>query len=93
MKTQKEIPDRQRIKNEVKRYILDNHLPGEDWGDLMDNDLLFEGGIIDSGGAFAFISFLEDRFNVEVLDEELFPENFASVTHVVEFVTAKCQER
>jgi acyl carrier protein len=89
MKTQQEILDILAIQSEIKRYILTNFLPGDDEQSLQDDDLLFESGIIDSAGAITFISFLEDHFGIEVLDEELFPENFASVTHIVNFVTKK----
>ena len=89
MKTQQEIFDLYTIKIDIKRYILTNFLPGDDEQSLQDDDLLFESGIIDSAGAISFIAFLEDQFGIEVLDEELFPENFASVTHIVNFVTEK----
>jgi acyl carrier protein len=93
MKTQQEIYDFHTIKTEIKGYILANFLPGDDEQSLQDNDLLFESGIIDSAGAMTFISFLEDHFGIEVLDEELFPENFASVTHIVNFVTGKLEKQ
>jgi len=81
------------VKSEVKQFILIHFLPGEDDQDLQDDDLLFEGGIVDSAGIMTFISFLEERFGIEVLDEELFPENFASVSHIVEYVEAKLKEK
>lgn len=91
MKTQQEILDFHAIQSEIKRYILTNFLPGDDEQSLQDDDLLFESGIIDSAGAITFISFLEDHFGIEVLDEELFPENFASVKHIVNFVKKKIE--
>lgn len=89
----KKNPDGQTIKTEVKRYILANFLPGDEEESLRDDDLLFESGIIDSAGALTFVSFLEDRFSIVVMDEELFPENFATVSLIVEFVSRKLKRR
>jgi acyl carrier protein len=93
MKAQQKISNLSSIKAEIKKYILTNFLPGDDEQSLQDDDLLFESGIIDSAGAMTFIAFLEDHFGIEVLDEELFPENFASVAHIVNFVAVKLRER
>jgi acyl carrier protein len=93
MKVQQDIFDLHSIKTEIKNYILANFLPGDDEQSLHDDDLLFESGIIDSAGTMTFIGFLEEHFEIEVLDEELFPENFASVVHIVNFVTAKLKEQ
>lgn len=93
MKTQQEILDFHTIQGEVKGYILINFLPGDDEKSLQDDDLLFESGIIDSAGAITFIAFLEDHFGIEVLDEELFPEHFASVMHIVNFVSEKLKKQ
>jgi acyl carrier protein len=89
MKEQQEIIGAYSVKTEVRAFILQNFLPGEDEKNLQDGDLLFESGIIDSAGAMTFVSFLEDHFDIEVLDEELFPENFASVAHIVDFIAGK----
>jgi len=81
------------IRTEIKNYILSFFLPGDEEDSLRDDDLLFEGGIIDSAGAMTFISFLEERYEIQILDEELFPENFASVNHIVHFILKKLNEQ
>ena len=91
MKAQREVLHLHSIKADVKSYILKNFLPGEDMDSLLDDDLLFEGGIIDSAGAMTLISYLEHNFGIELLDEELFPENFATVAHIVEYLMGKLQ--
>jgi acyl carrier protein len=93
MKEQPEIFEWPAIETEVKGFILANFLPGEDERNLKEDDLLFESGIIDSAGAMTFIAFLEQSFNIEVMDEELFPENFATVSHIIKFVEGKLKER
>ena len=79
------------IREDLRQYILSNHLPGEAEAALSNDDLLFEGGIIDSGGALALLAFLETRFQFKVSDQELFLENFATVDHIVRFILSKLQ--
>jgi acyl carrier protein len=93
MKTHREMVQAETIKTGVKEYILSNFLPGEKDDSLRDDDLLFEGGIIDSAGALTLVSFLEERYGIEVLEEELFPENFASIENIVSFVSKKLKNR
>jgi acyl carrier protein len=92
MKERQEISSFVLTRAEIRRFILAHFLPGDDEKDLQDDDLLFESGIIDSAGAMTFVSFLEEYFGIEVLDEELFPENFATVTDIVKFVQFKTEK-
>ena len=92
MKEKQDFYQHDSIKKEIKKFILFKFLPGDEEQSLKDDDLLFEGGIIDSAGALTLISFLEQRYNIEIYDEELFPENFASVVHIFNFITEKIQE-
>jgi acyl carrier protein len=56
---------------------------------LADDDLLFEGGIIDSVGAVTLVCYLEETFGIRINDDELFPENFATVGHITRFIQRK----
>jgi acyl carrier protein len=53
-----------------------------------DDDLL-ESGLLDSTAITMLVSFIEDRFGVEVEDSELVPENFRSVAAISAFVASK----
>lgn len=86
------VPSPAAIRKDVRKFILANFLPGDNESSLRNDDLLFEGGIVDSAGALVFISFLEERFRMSVLDEELFPSNFASVNHIVDYVLKKLRK-
>jgi acyl carrier protein len=81
-----EIPSHDVVEDEITRFIISHYMPGEAEGALRPDDLLFEGGIIDSGGALEFVNFLERRYRFRVRDDELFLENFATVERVVSFV-------
>jgi acyl carrier protein len=54
-----------------------------------DSDPLLEGGLIDSLGILDVVTFLENQFGVTIADEDLSPENFASVRSIAEFVSQK----
>lgn len=89
-----EIPSHDLVEDEIRRFILTTYMPGEAEGALLADDLLFEGGIIDSGGALEFVNFLERRYRFRVRDDELFLENFATIERVVSFVLRRlAQER
>jgi acyl carrier protein len=85
----KESLTNEKIKREVKEFILLNFLPGEKAETLQEDDLLFEGGIIDSVGAMTLIGFLGKEYEITILDEELFPENFKSINKIAEFISHK----
>jgi acyl carrier protein len=53
-----------------------------------DDDLL-DSGLLDSTAITMLVSFIEDRFEVEVEDDELVPENFRSIVAVSAFVASK----
>ena len=81
--------DTHAIMEDVSLYILSNFMPGEKTGSLRGDDLLFESGIIDSAGAMTLICFLEEKYDIQIYDEELFPDNFATVAHIVDFIAKK----
>jgi acyl carrier protein len=75
------------IRSSVQRFIVSQLMPGDPLPALRDDDLLFEGGIIDSAGAMALIAFLEEEYGIQVPDQDLFPTNFATVEKIASYVT------
>jgi acyl carrier protein len=57
-----------------------------------DEDLLAQ-GIIDSLGVVKLIVSLEATFGIEVIDEEVVPENFQSLNSLVEYVEQKMRNK
>ena len=51
------------IKGKVKKFILDEFLPGESPEALNDETSLITGGVPDSIGTLKLLSFLEETFN------------------------------
>ena len=53
---------------------------------LTDQDLLIESGIIDSLGIMTLLTFLEDKFSIQIPSEDLMPENFSSISSIAALV-------
>lgn len=53
---------------------------------LDDNDQLVETGIIDSMGLMTLLTFLEEKFSIQIPGEDLIPENFASISTIAALV-------
>jgi len=45
--------------------------------------------VLDSMGIFELVTHLEQRFGVEIFDEELLPENFGTVASIARLVESK----
>ena len=50
---------------------------------------LLEKEVVDSLGIFKIISFLENKYDIEIDDEELIPENFESIEKISGLVSTK----
>jgi acyl carrier protein len=66
------------IQNEIIQDTMDRPLD--------DNDQLVESGIVDSLGIMSLLSFLEEQFSIQIPSEDLYPENFASVSTITALV-------
>ncbi|MDB4957078.1 MAG: hypothetical protein JWO36_4647 [Myxococcales bacterium] len=56
---------------------------------LADHDSLIESGAFDSIGILELVAFIEKEFRVRLEDEDVSPENFASIQSVAGFVLDK----
>jgi acyl carrier protein len=83
------VDGRQAIASDVRSIIVTNFLPGESEENLRDDDLLLEGGVIDSGSVITLVGYLEHRFDIQVRDEDLVPENLATIDNIVDFIARK----
>ena len=51
-----------------------------------DDDQLIESGVIDSLGIMTTLSFLEEKFSLQIPSEDLVPENFATISTIAALV-------
>lgn len=79
------------IQNEIRSYIVENILFGDEH--LIDIDTPFqENGILDSIGFLEIITFVEEKFGIEIEDNEVVPENLGSLRKVSDFVERKLEK-
>ena len=77
------------LKTELRQYIIENFLFGQDDAVLTDDVSFLEQGLIDSTGVLEIVAHLEQTYGVSVEDEELVPQNFDSVNNLAAYVSRK----
>jgi acyl carrier protein len=78
-------------REEIRRYLLEHSVtPGVTT--LDDGWSLMEQGVLDSFGLVELLGFLEERFGLQVADEEMEAAHFATVQSICEFVARKQTE-
>ena len=83
---------RMRVEEEIRRYIVEDILFGDD--DKLQQDTSFqEYGILDSMGFLSLITFVEEKFEIKIKDDELIPENFDSLQKISRFLELKLNEK
>jgi len=75
-------------KKQIREFIIENFLFGNANG-LKDETSFLEEGIIDSTGVLELVTFLEEKFEIQVADEELIPENLDSINNVTTYLERK----
>jgi acyl carrier protein len=73
---------------EVRSFVVSNYLLGREEA-LGNDDSFQEQGVIDSTGILELVSHLEGTYGIEILDEELNPDNLDSVNKIVAYLTRK----
>ncbi len=76
------------VREKIKFFIVDNFLFGDE-EDLEDQTSFMDGAIIDSTGILELVDYLENDFNITILDDELLPENLDSINNIVNFLEKK----
>ncbi len=76
------------IAQDLKKFIIDNFLFGEDNG-LKESDSFLNKGIIDSTGMMELVTHLEKKYAIKIQDTELLPENLDSIDRLTQFIGRK----
>ena len=77
------------IKITVKKYIMEEFLPGEDPVELTESTPLITGGILDSISTVKLVTFLEERFGVNFQAHELSTEFLDTLDKISNTVSSK----
>lgn len=80
------------IKQSVSAFIAKNFYVANP-GELADETSFLDKGIIDSTSILELTAFLEETFDIQILDDELVPENLDSLAAVHAFIVRKLDGR
>ncbi len=73
----------------VKEYILQTFLPGEDPKALTESTQLITGGVLDSLATLELVSFLEQKYGIELQAHEVDAANLGTLTAIAGLVQTK----
>jgi acyl carrier protein len=79
------------IKSQIRAFIVENFLFGDDSTPLGDEQSLIESDMVDSTGILELVSFLEERFGVAMADADIVPANLDSIARIAAFVARKSE--
>jgi acyl carrier protein len=77
------------VKHEVKIFVLENFLPGEDPANLTDDTPLITGGILDSIGTLKLVVFLENQFGITLEAHEAGADHLDNLDAIDELIRSK----
>ncbi len=83
------MADNATIENVVREFLAENFPLSGASDELSRDESLIEAGVIDSTGVLELIGFIEERYEIEIADEEVLPENLDSIGNIGRFVTGK----
>lgn len=70
----------------IREFIAVNLLYSNNGYRYHDEASFLEEGIVDSVGVMELVAFVEERFKITVLDEDIVPDNFDSVSRLAAYV-------
>jgi acyl carrier protein len=73
----------------IRRFILDEFLPGEAPELLTDATPLVTGGILDSIGTMKLAAFLESQFHIELQAHEMTVDHLNTIADIQRLVDSK----
>jgi acyl carrier protein len=79
----------QEIKEAIRRYILEEFLPGENPAELTDSIPLITGGILDSLATIRLVVFLEERFQIQIQAHETMVDYLNTIADIAQLVRSK----
>lgn len=77
------------IEKNLRQFVVETFLFGNDDGKLSNRDSFIDKGLIDSMGILNLVSHVESTYGIQVADSELIPEIWDSVSSIANFIVAK----
>lgn len=77
------------LEQEIKQFVLDTFIFGGSVDDIDENASFLANGTIASLGVLELIAFAEERYGVQVEDDEVVPDNFDGVRRLANYIRSK----
>lgn len=77
------------LQKEIGKYVTDQLVMDGSKKSLDPEEDLLNEGVIDSMGILQLVAFLEEKYGIQVADEDIVPENFRSLNALAQFVQRK----
>lgn len=74
---------------ELQNYILTELAFDQNRKSIEPDEDLLGQGIVDSSGIIQLAEFMEDKFGIQIGDEDIVPENFQSIDALERLIQAK----
>ena len=75
------------IEQDIRKFLTEEFLSGN--GEILNEDVPLLGNVIDSQGVLELVGFIQQRFNIQVEDDDVSTENLASIKSVVDLIEKK----
>jgi acyl carrier protein len=74
------------VRPQLERFLLNDLAAARGKGSIGPDDDLISLGIVDSLDVLRLVDFIEERFGIDVTDEDVVIENFRSINRLERFV-------
>ena len=83
----------ERLTQELRAFIVENFLFGDETApfSFSDDDSFQERGLVDSTGILELVCHLQEKYVIDIADDELVPDNLDSLSKVARFIERKRQ--
>lgn len=76
-------------KSEIRNFIMENLSISDDNVEFTDDDNYFQMRFVNSLFAMKLVNFVEQRFDIEIQNEELDLKNFSTVNNITALIIKK----
>ena len=81
--------DAVKIKELIRNFVVETFLLGDTDTKFTDDESFLENGIVDSTGILELITYVEEKFNISIDEEEMIPDNLDSLNNLSNFIQKK----
>lgn len=83
------MADKAQIVSQVKQFILEEFLPGEDPDELQEDTELMSTGVLDSLATLKIVTFLEETYSVQIDPHEADESHMNTLGEIAALVASK----